>query len=122
MHGSFSPRDVHNVLIASGPAFRPDFHRDELPSANVDVAPTIASILGIALPSADGRALDEALRGAKGQPQRLPDEVRRPAQSAQGLEVAAPAASHYSIELHTSRVRQNGREFGYFDSATALRY
>ena len=46
MHGSFSPIDVHNTLIAYGPDFREGM-RDTLPTGNVDVAPTIASILGL---------------------------------------------------------------------------
>ncbi|GAC1341059.1 MAG: alkaline phosphatase family protein [Beijerinckiaceae bacterium] len=54
MHGSFSPIDVHNTLIALGPDFREGL-KDELPTGNVDVAPTIASIFGLNLPHADGR-------------------------------------------------------------------
>jgi hypothetical protein len=60
-HGTLSPRDIHNVLFAAGPGFRSGF-RDPLPSANVDVAPTIAMILGVALPQAAGRPLREVLR------------------------------------------------------------
>ena len=36
MHGSFSPLDVHNTLIAYGPDFREGF-KDPLPTGNVDV-------------------------------------------------------------------------------------
>ena len=62
MHGSLSPYDMHNTLIASGPDFRPGFV-DELPSGNVDVAPTVLWILGVASPhKMDGRILGEALR------------------------------------------------------------
>lgn len=60
MHGSFSPRDVHNVLMASGPSFKTAFV-DRLPSANVDVATTLAEVLGLVLPDAAGRVLGEAL-------------------------------------------------------------
>ena len=63
MHGSFSPVDVHNTLIASGPSFRAGF-TDEYPSSNLDVAPTVAALLGLALPQAEGRVLQEALRSA----------------------------------------------------------
>jgi hypothetical protein len=56
MHGSFSPIDVHNTLVASGPHFK-RAHTSHLPSGNVDVAPTIAHVLGLALPEADGRVL-----------------------------------------------------------------
>jgi hypothetical protein len=37
MHGSFSPFDVHNTLVAIGPHFRKHF-TDKLPTGNVDVA------------------------------------------------------------------------------------
>jgi hypothetical protein len=60
MHGSFSPFDVHNTLIAAGPDFTPGFV-DPLPTGNVDVAPTVAQILGRSLPAADGRPLLGAL-------------------------------------------------------------
>jgi len=59
-HGSFSPRDVHNILIAAGPDFRVRF-ADDYPSSNLDVAPTIAALFGFALPQAEGRVLGEAL-------------------------------------------------------------
>ena len=61
MHGDFTPIDVHNTLIAVGPDFRQSM-QDPLPTGNVDVAPTVANILGIRLPQADGRPLLEALR------------------------------------------------------------
>ncbi len=60
MHGSFSPRDVHNTLIAGGSHFKAGF-RDELPTGNVDLAPTVAALLGLEFKSADGRVLSEAL-------------------------------------------------------------
>jgi len=60
-HGSLSPYDMHNTLIANGPDFRAGFV-DKLPSGNVDIAPTVLWILGV--PPAqkmDGRILGEAL-------------------------------------------------------------
>ena len=49
--------------MAAGPDFRQGW-RDELPSGNVDVAPTIAHLLGMQdLPKMDGRVLEESLRG-----------------------------------------------------------
>lgn len=64
-HGSLSPFDMHNTLIANGPDFLPGFV-DTLPTGNVDVAPTTLWILGVA-PSQkmDGRILGEALRTAR---------------------------------------------------------
>jgi hypothetical protein len=60
MHGAFSPIDVRNVLVASGPSFRKGFV-DDYPSSNLDLAPTIATLLGLSMPQAEGRVLDEAL-------------------------------------------------------------
>jgi len=62
MHGSFSPIDVHNTLIAAGPDFKVRYV-DAYPSGNVDVPVTVASLLGLTLPGADGRVLREALAG-----------------------------------------------------------
>ncbi len=64
MHGSFSPIDVHNTLIAAGPDFKVGFV-DALPTGNIDVAPTVAYLLGLAMPQADGRLLLEALTTTK---------------------------------------------------------
>ena len=63
MHGSFSPRDVHNVLIAQGPHFKAGF-TDSLPSGNVDCAPTIAALLNLPFKAPDGRVLREAFAGS----------------------------------------------------------
>jgi arylsulfatase A-like enzyme len=60
-HGSLSPFDLHNTLIAAGPDFKREF-ASEVPSGNVDVAPTVLAILGVAPPTpTDGRVLTEAL-------------------------------------------------------------
>ena len=59
-HATLSRYELHNTLIASGPDFRAGF-RDELPSSNLDLAPTIAHILGLPnVPPMDGRVLAEA--------------------------------------------------------------
>jgi arylsulfatase A-like enzyme len=48
-------------LIASGPSFASGLH-SELPSGNIDIAPTVLELLGIPLPEHfDGRVLHEAL-------------------------------------------------------------
>ena len=62
MHGSLSPYDLHNTLVANGPDFRQGFV-DETPSGNVDIAPTVLWILGVPSPhKMDGRILGEAFR------------------------------------------------------------
>ena len=60
-HGGGSSAELHNTLIASGPSFVSGLH-SELPSGNIDIAPTILELLGIPLPEHfDGRVLNEAL-------------------------------------------------------------
>jgi arylsulfatase A-like enzyme len=131
MHGSFSPRDVHNTLIAAGPDFKAKF-KDSLPTANVDVAPTVAEILGLALPGADGRALREALRGsASPSDYEVSREVLRPRKDATGVAVRLatdpdgkdvdPSKTTYSFELRMKRVVYQGKTYTYFDSAKATR-
>lgn len=67
-HGTLSPHDMNNTLIASGPDFRRGW-TDEIPSGNIDVAPTILSVLGLKTPEAmDGRVLVEALVDSKPAP------------------------------------------------------
>ncbi len=67
-HSTFSPHDLHNTLIASGPDFRRDWN-DQTPSGNIDVAPTILALLDLKPPQPmDGRVLTEALRDAKPAP------------------------------------------------------
>ena len=60
-HATLSRFDMHNTLIAAGPDFRRGQVND-LPSGNVDLAPTILRILRIApLQQLDGRILSEAM-------------------------------------------------------------
>jgi arylsulfatase A-like enzyme len=61
-HGSGSPHELRSILVAAGPSFRSGVASD-LPSGNVDLAPTVLALLG--LPSDvpfDGRVLAEAFR------------------------------------------------------------
>lgn len=62
-HGTSSPYDVHNTLIAAGPDIKSGVVSD-VPSGNVDFAPTLCFLNGIRPPdSMNGRVLKELLRG-----------------------------------------------------------
>jgi arylsulfatase A-like enzyme len=67
-HATLSPHDMNNTLIANGPDFRRGW-TDEIPSGNIDVAPTVLWILGLKTPEAmDGRVLVEALADSQPAP------------------------------------------------------
>jgi hypothetical protein len=63
-HGSLSHFDLHNTLIAAGPDLKKGFV-SQVPSGNVDIAPTVLSILGVSVEAMDGRVLSEALTSEK---------------------------------------------------------
>ena len=61
-HGTSSPYDVHNTLIAAGPAFR-DHRVSNVPTGTVDLAPTLLHLLGVQIPATiTGRVIAEGLR------------------------------------------------------------
>ncbi len=61
LHGSSSPFELRNTLIASGPSFKKS-SISSVPSGNVDLTPTALTLLGLTVPPhMDGRALHEAL-------------------------------------------------------------
>jgi predicted AlkP superfamily pyrophosphatase or phosphodiesterase len=60
-HGSISPWDIRNSLVAAGPSFKRGVVSD-VPAGNIDIAPTLARTLGLpASEGMDGRVLEEAL-------------------------------------------------------------
>ncbi len=94
-HGSLSRWEVHNTLVAAGPGFREGLLSDT-PAGNIDIGPTVASLLGLDLPDADGRVLSEALRGAA-PPAAVERETLRASAGgfAQELRLARVAAAQY---------------------------
>jgi arylsulfatase A-like enzyme len=61
-HGTSSPFDIHNTLIAAGPDLR-EHASSDVPTGNVDLAPTLLHLLGLQVPSSmTGRVIEEALR------------------------------------------------------------
>ncbi len=129
MHGSFSPRDVHNTLIAAGPHFKVGFS-DALPSGNVDVAPTVAALLGLNFAAADGRVLHESLRDDAHEYTLTTDEkhaestpLRRTC-SADDPSCARPgAAATYEMSLRRKVLTDEATHasYTYLDRAAALR-
>ena len=127
-HGSFSPIDVHNTLIASGPDFRTRF-RDPLPSGNVDLAPTLAALLQLPLPTAQGRVLHEALAGPLAQPlgaYRVNPAQLRPATAATGLTTeridgSRNPATTFDFTVQLKQLHRDGKTWIYFDQAGVVR-
>ena len=62
-HGSTSPYEVSNTLVAAGPDFR-ESATSATATGNVDITPTLLRLSGIAPPGVtfDGRVIEEALR------------------------------------------------------------
>ena len=105
MHGAFQRADTHNFMAVIGPDFKRGFV-DPAPVGNVDIAPTLAQILGLKLGPAGGltgRVLSESL--ASGQDVAHAARVVR----------SAPAANGFVTVLD---VQQVGGE-AYFDAGGA---
>lgn len=65
MHGSFSRAETRNFMAAIGPDFKTGF-ADPAPISNADIAPTLAHLARVNLPSKGGlrgRVISEALKG-----------------------------------------------------------
>jgi len=133
MHGSFGISDVHNTLIANGPSFQSaDTITD--PSGNVDVAPTVAYLLGLSMPQADGRILNEALvKPASSSTPSVASSTVTPGVAATGLSFELPTdptgvtkdtsltTGSYSINLVVKDLAVDGKTYRYFDYAKAVR-
>ncbi len=64
-HGSFSRAETRNFMAAIGPDFKARY-ADPAPISNADIAPTLAHVMGLDLPSKGalkGRVISEALAG-----------------------------------------------------------
>ena len=109
-HGGLSPYEVHIALLAAGPNFKKNFS-SELPTSNVDIAPTILAIHNLAIPkSMDGRVLSELLIGNKNIP---PSKVK-----AEQLTTSAPVSGGtYTLTLHRTIVGK----YQYVDYSKVVR-
>ena len=134
MHGSFSPVDVHNTLIVSGPSFRAGSN-SSIPSGNVDLAPTVAHVLGANMPNADGRVLYEALKAPPTGTDVLSvtPGALKPASTVNSLRFQLPTdpdgkdvdsgkSGTYSFDIYVKDVKtSDGKTYRYFDYAKASR-
>lgn len=101
-HGTSSPYDIHNTLIAIGPDFR-ERSTSAVPTGNVDVAPTVLRLLGLPVPaSMTGRVIEEAFRSGP-----APASLR----VEHSTENVKSADGSYELTIHFSSVA--GRR--YFD-------
>jgi len=129
-HGSFSPTDTHISMMAHGPDFKSGLY-DTLPTANVDIAPTVARILTFNMPGVQGRVLEEALNGGPrvteytvlGKPYRSSKKTGLKVKLSTDLDgrTIDPNLTTYSIELRTKTLTRGGTSYIYFDQAKAIR-
>ena len=131
MHGSFGITDVHNTLIGFGPSFQKGIVVSN-PTGNVDVAPTVAYLLGLSLPGANGRILDEAL--AKPSQTATPSVASRVMMPSaiSGLAFETPTdptgaskdigkTGSYTVRLAVKDLTVGGKTYRYFDYARVVR-
>jgi len=129
-HGSFSPTDTHISLMAIGPDFKSGFD-DTLPTANVDIAPTVARLLQFSMPAAQGRVLEEALQGGPPVAEYAVMNKTHRSSTKIGLTVKLPTdlngrainpkLTKYSVELKTKILTRGDASYTYFDQARAIR-
>src|SRR5256714_8531962 len=129
-HGSFSRTDTHISMMVHGPDFKSGMY-DTLPTANVDIAPTVARILALNMPGSQGRALEEALKdGPRVTEYAVLGKIYR-SSTKSGLKMKLPTdldgrsidsrLTTYSVEL-TTKILTRGRPcYMYFDQASAIR-
>ena len=132
MHGSFGTSDVHNTLIASGPSFQ-SAKTISNPTGNVDVAPTVAYLLGLSMPQADGRVINEALNTPASTSTPVVAASTIASTAATGLRFetltdptgatadSSLTAGTYSINLAVKDLTVDGKTYRYFDYAKAVR-
>ncbi|HEV8094694.1 MAG TPA: alkaline phosphatase family protein [Burkholderiales bacterium] len=131
-HGSFSPTDTHISMMAHGPDFKSGFY-DTLPTANVDIAPTVARILNFNMPGVQGRVLEEALKDGPHVTEYTTRGKTYRSSKKTGLKVKLPTdvdgrtidpnLTTYSAELKTKILTRSGggTSYIYFDQARAIR-
>jgi len=108
MHGGFGRDQTYNNMAAMGPDFKAGYV-DEAPAGNIDIAPTLAHLLGLQMPSVGGirgRVLEEGLAGGKA-----------PEAAARKVLVSAPDGDGWSTLLEYQELRGTR----YYDSACVVK-
>jgi arylsulfatase A-like enzyme len=112
-HGSSSPFEIHNTLIAAGPDIRQNA-TVSIPSGNVDFAPTFLEMLGLPVPaSMQGRPLLEALR--------VPGANRSVPSVRKTQQVVTTSDGTYSQTAFFSVVLVGSKEYRYLDYTKVTR-
>jgi hypothetical protein len=116
--------------MISGPDFKSGFY-DTLPTANVDIAPTVARILQFNMPAVQGRVIEEALQGGPQVTEYAVLNNTHKSSTSSGLTVKLPTdldgravdpkLTRYSVELKTKTLTRGGASYTYFDQARAVR-
>ena len=129
-HGSFSRTDTHISMMAHGPDFESGLY-DTLPTANVDIAPTVARILALTMPDVQGRVLEEALKNGPGVTEYAVLGKAYRSSKKSGLKMKLPTdldgrsidpnLTTYSVELTTKVLTRGRASYLYFDQARAIR-
>ena len=116
--------------MAHGPDFKSGMY-DTLPTANVDIAPTVARILAVNMPGSQGRVLEEALKdGPRVTEYAVSGKIYHSSKKS-GLKMKLPTdldgrsidpnLTTYSVELTTKILTRGGTSYIYFDQARAIR-
>src|SRR3954468_23795561 len=104
---------------------------DTLPTANVDIAPTVARILKFSMPGVQGRVLEEALHGGPRVTEYAVLNKMHRSSTKTGLTMKLPTdldgrsidpnMTTYAVELKTKVLTRGGKSHTYFDHAKAIR-
>jgi hypothetical protein len=117
-------------MMAHGPDFESGLY-DTLPTANVDIAPTVARILALTMPDVQGRVLEEALKnGPRVTEYAVLGKAYRSSKK-NGLKMKLPTdldgssidpnLTTYSVELTTKILTRRSSSYMYLDQARAIR-
>lgn len=132
-HGSLSPVDIQSVFVAFGPSFKAKY-TNLLPTANVDVAVTMAYLLNLPFENRAGRPVLEAIKGSgvKASDYKILYKQIQPDKPARDLKIhdlksydkaeVVMGKDSYTFVLNTKELYFNENKYSYIDSGRAIRY